>query len=109
MPPIDGLHDIWPSVSTLWVSSSVRRPLRALASASETATRSCEEEISRLPTKAPGKSADFEGGLESVQREVLSLLTDLKEESRLNHPDNFSRKQAKALMVFEQLAKSAQN
>lgn len=83
--------------------------LRALASASETATRSCEEEISKLPTKAPGKSADFEGGLESVQREVLSLLTDLKEESRLNHPDNFSRKQAKALMVFERLAKSAQN
>ena len=24
MPPIDGLQDIWPSVSMLWVSSSVR-------------------------------------------------------------------------------------
>ena len=33
MPPIDGLQDIWPSVSMLWVSSSVRRPMRAAASA----------------------------------------------------------------------------
>ena len=33
MPPIDGLQDIWPSVSMLCVSSSVRRPIRALASA----------------------------------------------------------------------------
>ncbi len=33
MPPIDGLHDIWPSVSMLCVSSSVLRPIRALASA----------------------------------------------------------------------------
>ena len=24
MPPIDGLQDIWPSVSMLWVSSKVR-------------------------------------------------------------------------------------
>src|SRR5438132_1587940 len=33
MPPIDGLHDIWPRVSMLCVSSSVRRPMRAAASA----------------------------------------------------------------------------
>ena len=33
MPPIDGLHDIWPSVSMLCVSSSVLRPMRAEASA----------------------------------------------------------------------------
>ena len=33
MPPIDGLQDIWPSVSMLWVSSSVLRPMRAQASA----------------------------------------------------------------------------
>ena len=26
MPPIDGLQDIWPKVSTLWVSSSVLQP-----------------------------------------------------------------------------------
>ena len=30
MPPIDGLQDIWPRVSMLWVSSSVRQPMRAL-------------------------------------------------------------------------------
>ena len=33
MPPIDGLQDIWPSVSMLWVSSSVLQPSRAAASA----------------------------------------------------------------------------
>ena len=33
MPPIEGLHDIWPSVSMLWVSSSVLRPILAQASA----------------------------------------------------------------------------
>src|SRR5690242_6341578 len=33
MPPIDGLHDICPSVSILWVRRSVRRPIRAAASA----------------------------------------------------------------------------
>src|SRR5690606_24244248 len=33
MPPIDGLQDIWPSVSMLCVSSSVRLPMRAAASA----------------------------------------------------------------------------
>src|SRR3954471_12724577 len=33
MPPMDGLQDIWPSVSTLWVSNSVLDPVRAAASA----------------------------------------------------------------------------
>ena len=33
IPPMDGLQDIWPSVSMLWVSSSVRLPIRAAASA----------------------------------------------------------------------------
>ena len=33
MPPIDGLHDICPSVSMLWVSRSVLRPILAQASA----------------------------------------------------------------------------
>ena len=33
MPPIDGLHDICPSVSMLCVSSSVFAPIRAEASA----------------------------------------------------------------------------
>ena len=33
IPPIDGLHDICPSVSMLWVRSSVARPIRAEASA----------------------------------------------------------------------------
>ena len=33
IPPMEGLHDIWPSVSMLCVSSSVRRPIRADASA----------------------------------------------------------------------------
>ena len=33
MPPIAGLQLIWPSVSMLCVSSSVRRPMRAAASA----------------------------------------------------------------------------
>src|ERR1700681_279619 len=32
IPPIDGLQDIWPRVSMLWVRSSVRRPARAAAS-----------------------------------------------------------------------------
>ncbi len=32
-PPIAGLHDIAPMVSSLWVSSSVRAPIRALAAA----------------------------------------------------------------------------
>src|SRR5258707_611125 len=33
MPPIDGLHDICPKVSILCVRRSVRRPMRAAASA----------------------------------------------------------------------------
>src|SRR5437879_8940120 len=33
MPPIEGLHDICPSVSTLWVNRRVREPMRAAASA----------------------------------------------------------------------------
>jgi hypothetical protein len=33
MPPIDGLHDIAPSVSMLCVSKSVFTPMRAAASA----------------------------------------------------------------------------
>src|SRR6267378_5653237 len=33
MPPIEGLHDICPSVSMLWVSRRVRQPIRAAASA----------------------------------------------------------------------------
>ncbi len=33
MPPIEGLQLIWPSVSMLWVSSSVAQPMRAAASA----------------------------------------------------------------------------
>ena len=33
IPPIDGLHDIWPRVSILCVSNSVRHPNRALARA----------------------------------------------------------------------------
>ena len=33
IPPIDGLQDICPRVSMLWVSSSVRAPIRAAASA----------------------------------------------------------------------------
>ncbi|MBK6805010.1 MAG: hypothetical protein IPG84_09210 [Betaproteobacteria bacterium] len=33
MPPIDGLQDIWPSVSMLCVRSSVATPMRAEASA----------------------------------------------------------------------------
>jgi hypothetical protein len=33
MPPIDGLHDICPRVSTLCVNSNVEQPMRALASA----------------------------------------------------------------------------
>ena len=33
IPPMEGLQDIWPSVSILWVSSNVRPPARALASA----------------------------------------------------------------------------
>ena len=31
MPPIAGLQDIWPRVSTLWVSNRVRQPMRAAA------------------------------------------------------------------------------
>ena len=33
MPPMEGLHDICPSVSMLWVSRSVSAPMRAAASA----------------------------------------------------------------------------
>src|SRR5512140_3146210 len=33
MPPIEGLQDITPSVSMLWVSSNVAQPARALANA----------------------------------------------------------------------------
>src|SRR5688572_22087759 len=33
IPPIDGLQDIWPSVSMLCVSNSVLQPMRAEASA----------------------------------------------------------------------------
>ena len=33
MPPIAGLQLIWPIVSMLWLSSRVRAPLRAAASA----------------------------------------------------------------------------
>ena len=33
IPPIDGLHDICPKVSTLWVNSKVLQPMRAAASA----------------------------------------------------------------------------
>ena len=33
MPPMEGLHDIWPRVSMLCVRSSVLRPIRADASA----------------------------------------------------------------------------
>jgi hypothetical protein len=33
IPPIEGLHDISPNVSSLWVSSSVRAPMRAAAAA----------------------------------------------------------------------------
>src|SRR5581483_8272018 len=33
MPPMAGLQDIWPRVSMFWVSSRVRRPMRADASA----------------------------------------------------------------------------
>ena len=33
MPPMLGLQLIWPSVSMLWVSSSVAQPMRAAASA----------------------------------------------------------------------------
>src|ERR1700694_796185 len=33
MPPMEGLHDIWPRVSMLWVRSSVRLPILAAASA----------------------------------------------------------------------------
>src|SRR5688572_15577915 len=32
-PPMAGLHDIWPIVSTLWVTSNVRAPTRAAAAA----------------------------------------------------------------------------
>ena len=33
MPPMAGLQLIWPSVSMLWVSRSVRTPIRAAANA----------------------------------------------------------------------------
>src|SRR5262249_5608333 len=53
MPPIEGLHDIWPSVSTACVSSSVRAPERADASA---ASVPAWPPRTTKPSKGSGKS-----------------------------------------------------
>src|SRR5580698_7130632 len=65
MPPMAGLQLIWPRVSMLWVSRSVRAPMRAAASAASvpawppptTITSNCREKS--IGKTAPGMAAYF--------------------------------------------------
>src|SRR5260370_41599072 len=76
MPPIDGLQDICPSVSILWVSRRVRQPARAAASAASvpawppptTITSNWEGNCIALSRKIERNQSNFKGnpGRETV-------------------------------------------
>ena len=86
--------------------------LRGLASTfgpnQESALEECEAETLRLPLKSNGRSADYEDGLESAQRELLNQLNDIKEKIRSNNLSDAANKKDKITKIFQDLARPSQ-
>jgi hypothetical protein len=64
----------------------------------------CESEAVRMPVAGTGRSSDYENGLQNVQREILTQLTDIKDKVDSRNFADATSKKDKVTRIMKHLA-----
>lgn len=65
----------------------------------------CETEAARMPVDGTGKSSDYENGLQNLQREFLTQITDIKDKVHSKSFADATSKKEKLTRILNSLAK----